>query len=56
MISVPPLPSLLGGAMVAILSFVPPLVGFVLLVIHVAQVRAAKTWETYVPPEQEEIP
>jgi len=42
--------------MVAVLSFVPPLVGFVLLVIHVAQVRRAKTWETYVPPEQEEIP
>jgi len=42
--------------MVAVLSFVPPLVGFVLLVIHVAQVRRAKTWETYVPPEEEEIP
>jgi len=41
-----------------LLLYVPaaPLAGFVLLIVHVGQVRAAKTWETYVPPEQEEMP
>jgi len=42
----------------AVLIYIPaaPLVGFVLLIVHVVRVRAAKTWETYVPPEQEEMP
>jgi len=42
----------------AVLIYIPaaPLAGFVLLIVHVWQVRAAKTWETYVPPEEEEIP
>ena len=52
------LPSLGQWAILAVTFYIPtaPLVGFVLLVVHVAQVRRAKTWETYVPPEQEEIP
>jgi len=33
-----------------------PLVGLVLLIVHVARVRAARTWETYIPPQEEEIP
>ncbi len=41
-----------------LLLFIPaaPLVGFVLLIVHVVRVRAAKTWETTVPVEEEEIP
>ena len=35
---------------------IAPLIGFVLLIVHVIRVRAAKTWETTVPAEQEEIP
>ena len=44
--------------MAAILFYVPaaPLAGFVLLIVHVARVRAAKTWETFIPDEQEEMP
>jgi len=26
-----------------------------MLIVHVARARAAKTWETYVPPEEDEI-
>lgn len=45
-------------ALVLLLFYIPAtsFLSFVLLVIHVAQVRAAKTWETYIPPEEEEIP
>jgi hypothetical protein len=49
-----------GSGMLALclLIYIPaaPLAGFVLLIVHVWQVRAAKTWETYVPPEEEEMP
>jgi hypothetical protein len=43
---------------VAIMIYIPaaPLAGFVLLIVHVVRVRAARTWETYIPDEQEEIP
>ena len=43
---------------VAIMIYIPaaPLAGFMLLIVHVVRVRAAKTWETYIPDEQEEIP
>jgi hypothetical protein len=43
---------------VAIMIYIPaaPLTGFMLLIVHVARVRAAKTWETYIPDEQEEMP
>ncbi len=49
---------LIALAMALLLLYVPaaPFVGFVLLIVHVVLVRAAKTWETYVPPEEEEIP
>lgn len=42
----------------AFLVYIPaaPLAGFVLLIIHVVRVRAAKTWETFIPDEQEELP
>jgi hypothetical protein len=42
----------------AIMIYIPvaPLAGFVLLIIHVGLVRAAKTWETFIPPEEEEMP
>jgi len=41
-----------------LLLFIPgaPLAGLVLLIVHVGRVRAAHTWETYVPPEEDEIP
>jgi len=43
---------------VAIMIYIPaaPLAGFVLLIVHVVRVRAAKTWETFIPDEQEEMP
>ena len=51
-------PSIEGCLSVAIMIYIPaaPLAGFMLLIVHVALVRAAKTWETYIPPEQEEMP
>ena len=50
--------NLIALAMMLLLLYVPaaPLVGFLLLFFHVALVRHARTWETYVPPEEEEIP
>lgn len=47
-----------GCVVAAILIYIPaaPLAGFVLLIVHVIRVRAAKTWETCVPDEQEEMP
>lgn len=49
---------LLALVMALLVLCVPaaPLAGFVLLIFHVVRVRAAKTWETYIPPEEEEIP
>ena len=51
-------PSIEGCLSVAIMIYIPaaPLAGFVLLIIHVVRVRAAKTWETFIPDEQEEMP
>jgi len=51
-------PSIEGCLSVAIMIYIPaaPLAGFMLLIVHVALVRAAKTWETYIPDEQEEMP
>ncbi len=51
-------PSIEGCLSVAIMIYIPaaPLAGFVLLIVHVVRVRAAKTWETYIPDEQEEMP
>ena len=53
-----PFSDMLGLAVGLLLLYVPaaPLAGFVLLIVHVVRVRAAKTWETYVPPEEEEMP
>ena len=53
-----PFINLIALAMALLLLYVPaaPLVGFVLLIVHVVRVRAAKTWETAVPPEEEEMP
>jgi len=44
--------------LVAMDSFVPgaPLIGFIMLIVHVARVRAAKTWETFVPEDDEPLP
>jgi hypothetical protein len=50
--------NLIVAAVALMLLYIPaaPLAGFVLLIVHVVRVRAAKTWETYVPDEQEEMP
>ena len=50
--------NLIVAAVALMLLYIPaaPLAGFVLLIVHVGQVRSAKTWETYVPPEEEEMP
>lgn len=50
--------NLIVAGVALMLLYVPaaPLAGFVLVIVHVGRVRAAKTWETYIPPEEEEIP